>query len=150
MIRVGETTQEDLGIPIGQADYPAPFASGLEYSAPARGTWNIVHTGMLIPEAHQIFVCAQGCLRGVVLTAAEMGAQDRFSTVAVRENNVLNGDMESLIIDGSPMSLRSCLSNRPLFSFTRPASITLWEQTWKPSTGSCGTAGLGSVLRTAT
>lgn len=100
MIRVGETIQEDLGIPIGQADYPAPFASGLEYSAPARGTWNIVHTGMLIPEAHQIFVCAQGCLRGVVLTAAEMGAQDRFSTVAVRENNVLNGDMESLIIDG--------------------------------------------------
>ena len=85
---------------IADADFPAPFRSGLEYSSPARGTWNIVHTGMLIPEAHEIFVCAAGCLRGVVLTAAEMGTQDRFSTVAVRENNLLDGDMEELVIEG--------------------------------------------------
>lgn len=97
--RVGnEETQ--TGVPIHRANFPSPFASGLEYSAPARGTWNIVHVGMLVPDAHLIFVCAQGCLRGVVLTAAEMGAEDRFSTVAVRENNVLEGDMEDLIIDG--------------------------------------------------
>lgn len=82
------------------AAFPAPFASGLEYAAPARGGWNIVHVGMLIPEAHEIFVCAAGCLRGVVLTAAEMGAQERFSTIEVRENNVLEGDMEELILDG--------------------------------------------------
>ena len=81
-------------------NFPAPFRSGLEYSSPARGTWNIVHTGMLIPEAHEIFVCAAGCLRGVVLTAAEMGTIDRFSTVAVRENNLLDGDMEDLVIEG--------------------------------------------------
>ena len=31
-----------------------------------------------MPESHQIFVCAQACLRGVVLTAAEMNAMDRF------------------------------------------------------------------------
>ena len=85
---------------IADAGFPAPFRSGLEYSSPARGTWNIVHTGMLIPEAHEIFVCAAGCLRGVVLTAAEMGTQDRFSTVAVRENNLLDGDMEDLVIEG--------------------------------------------------
>lgn len=82
------------------ASYPAPFASGLEYAAPARGTWNIVHTGMLIPESHQIFVCAQGCLRGVVLTAAELGMSERFSTVAVKQNNVISGDNEELIIEG--------------------------------------------------
>ena len=35
-----------------------------------------------------------------MLTAAEMGAEDRFSTIDVRENNVLDGDMEDLIIDG--------------------------------------------------
>lgn len=93
-------TTSPVAIPFGQANFPAPFASGLEYSSPARGTWNIVHVGMMIPQAHQIFVCAQGCLRGVVLTAAEMGAIDRFSTIAVRENNVLDGDMEWLIIDG--------------------------------------------------
>ena len=85
---------------IADANFPAPFRSGLEYSSPARGTWNIVHTGMLIPEAHEIFVCAAGCLRRVVLTAAEMGTQDRFSTVAVRENNLLDGDMEELVIEG--------------------------------------------------
>ena len=85
---------------IADASFPAPFASGLEYSSPARGTWNIVHTGMLIPEAHEIFVCAAGCLRGVVLTAAEMNAMDRFSTVAVREHNLLDGDMEELVIEG--------------------------------------------------
>jgi hypothetical protein len=55
---------------------------------------------MLIPEAHEIYVCGAGCLRGEVLTAAEMGTMDRFSTVAIRENNLLDGDMEDLIIEG--------------------------------------------------
>ena len=89
-----------VGIPIGSARFPAPFASGLEYASPARGTWNIVHTGMLIPEAHEIFVCAAGCLRGVVLTAAELDMAHRFSTVEVKEHNLLNGDMEELVIEG--------------------------------------------------
>ena len=97
--RLGEETVNP-SVKISEAKFPAPFTSGLEYGAPARGTWNIVHVGMLIPEAHQIFVCAQGCLRGVVLTAAEMNASDRFSTIAVREHNVLDGDIEELIIDG--------------------------------------------------
>jgi nitrogenase molybdenum-iron protein alpha/beta subunit len=92
--------ESSAAIPIKDAAFPSPFVSGLEYSAPARGTWNIVHIGMLIPEAHQIFVCASSCLRGVVLTAAEMNAADRFSTITISENNVLDGDMEDLIIDG--------------------------------------------------
>lgn len=87
-------------VKISEAKFPAPFVSGLEYGAPARGTWNIVHTGMLIPDAHQVFVCASNCLRGVVLTAAEMNASHRFSTVTIKENNVLEGDMEELIIEG--------------------------------------------------
>lgn len=52
------------------------------------------------PGAHEIYVCAGNCLRGVVLTAAEMGAQRRFSTITIKENNVLDGDMERLLIDG--------------------------------------------------
>ncbi len=88
------------GIEIANANFPSPFVSGLEYATPARGTWNIVHTGMLIPEAHEIFVCAASCLRGVVLTAAEMHAEDRFSTVEIKEHNLLDGDMEDLLIDG--------------------------------------------------
>ena len=91
--------EKDACVFIKDASYPDPFDSKLEYGCPARGSWNIVHIAMLVPESHQIYVCAQGCLRGVVLTAAEMNAIDRFSTVAIRENNVLEGDMEYLIID---------------------------------------------------
>ncbi len=76
------------------------FESGLEYNPPARGVWNIVHTGMLIPEAHQIFVCARGCLRGVILTAAEMHAADRLSWVSVEEENMYDGTLESDVVDG--------------------------------------------------
>lgn len=83
-----------------EAGFPAPFDAQLEFSSPARGTMNIVHTGMLIPESHQIFVCAKGCLRGVVLTAAEMGAMGRYSALEIREENVLNGDMEAMIVEG--------------------------------------------------
>ena len=97
--RVNEQRQI-AGIPVRDAAFPSPFASGLEYASPARGMWNIVHVGMLIPEAHEIFVCASCCLRGVVLTAAELGASHRFSTVEVLERNLLEGDMEELVIEG--------------------------------------------------
>ena len=96
--RLGVVPGKDVRI--ADAGFPSPFSGGLEFSAPARGTWNIAHTGMLIPEAHEIFVCAQGCLRGVVLTAAEIGASERFSTVVVRENNVTDGDLEESLIEG--------------------------------------------------
>ncbi|MDE6005072.1 MAG: nitrogenase component 1 [Oscillospiraceae bacterium] len=82
------------------ANFPTPFPSELEYSCSARGCWNIVHTGFLMPEAHEIYVCAAGCLRGVVLTAAEMQASERFSTIEIREENVLEGNMEELLING--------------------------------------------------
>ncbi len=86
---------------IGKAEFPAPFASTLEYNPPARGPWNIVHTGMLLPESHQIFACAQGCLRGVILTAAEMLAMDRMSWIAVTEDDMFNGHLEDSIVDGT-------------------------------------------------
>lgn len=89
-----------VSVPISRAPFPVPFETGLEYAAPARGPWNIVHVGMLVPESHQIFVCAQGCLRGVVLTAAELQASHRFSTISVEDCNMLDGDMEQLILDG--------------------------------------------------
>jgi hypothetical protein len=100
--RIGQSPPEELtSVRARDAAFPSPFKSVLEYASPARGTWNIVHTGMLIPQSHQVFICADGCLRGVVLTAAEMGTIDRFSSVAIREDNVLRGDMEELIIDGT-------------------------------------------------
>lgn len=95
-----EEMKEEACFRIGDAGFPAPFPSRLEYNSPAHGTWNIVHIGMLIPQSHQIYICTGNCNRGVVLTAAEMNASDRFSTITVQEENVLEGDMEELIIDG--------------------------------------------------
>ena len=55
---------------------------------------------MLLPESHQVFVCAQSCLRGVVLSAAELNDSDRFSTITVDEESVLDGNCEEIIIEG--------------------------------------------------
>ena len=70
--KVGESawpiSEKDAVVSIKDASYPIPFPQGLEFNSPAHGCWNIVHTGMLIPEAHQIYVCADNCMRGVVLT----------------------------------------------------------------------------------
>ena len=85
---------------IKEASFPVPFQPGLEFNSPDHGNWNIVHTGMLVPEAHQIYVCADNCMRGVVLTAAEMNAADRFSFVIVEEKDLLGGNLEDVTIEG--------------------------------------------------
>ena len=64
--RIGiRAISEKTEVTIGEASFPAPFQSGLEFNSPAHGNWNIVHTGMLVPEAQQIYVCADNCMRGV-------------------------------------------------------------------------------------
>ncbi|MBR1724263.1 MAG: hypothetical protein IJ723_04495 [Ruminococcus sp.] len=88
------------GVRLGDADINELHPGGLEYNAPARGMWNIVHMGMLLPESHQVFVCAQGCLRGVILTAAEMLELDRLSWVSVSEEDMFDGTLETDIVDG--------------------------------------------------
>lgn len=96
----GAINPEGAVTTIGEASFPAPFSAGLEFNSPVHGNWNIVHTGMLMPEARQIYVCADNCMRGVVLTAAEMNATDRFSFVIVEEENLLNGNLEDVTIEG--------------------------------------------------
>lgn len=99
MLRAVEL-ERPRSVKISYAPKGAFFHAGLEYNPPARGGWNIVHTGMLIPEAHQIFACAQGCLRGVILTAAEMNAAERMSWISVSENDMFDGSLESDVVDG--------------------------------------------------
>ena len=99
--RVGHPVDEKgAAVAIKDATFPVPFAPGLEFNSPVHGNWNIVHTGMQVPEAIQIYVCADNCMRGVVLTAAEMNAADRFSFVIVEEQHVLNGNLEDITIEG--------------------------------------------------
>jgi Nitrogenase component 1 type Oxidoreductase. len=103
MIKSLHTIEKRIPEPVllKDIDFPVPFYEGLQYNAPARGVWNIVHTGMLIPETHQVYVCAQGCLRGVILTAAEMNEVERMSWVALREEDMWNGEMEKRVIEGT-------------------------------------------------
>ena len=91
----------DDRVRIADAGFPKPFAYGLEFNAPAHGTWNIVHIGFKIPQAHQIYVCADNCMRGVVMTAAEMGELERFSSVILEEDDMVHsGRLEETTIEG--------------------------------------------------
>lgn len=122
--RIG--AQEDVGgasVAIKDAVYPEIFYDGLQYTPPARGTWNIVHTNMLVPGSHQIYICALGCLRGVVLTAAEMGAMDRFSSIVIEEHHLYDGTMEDCIVDGVGHILKGLLPYVPTACFIYPACI---------------------------
>lgn len=102
MLRRVFDPQEQLRfqIPIGASHERPLFTHSLEFNPPAHGVWNIVHVGMLIPQAHQIYVCGVNCMRGVVLTAAEMGAQDRFHMVLLEERDLTFGSVERVTIDG--------------------------------------------------
>ena len=91
---------------VADARTPLPFVHGLEFNAPVHGAWNIVHIGMQVPEAHQIYVCSDNCMRGVVMTADEMGAQDRFSCVTIDERDLLVGSLEDVTIEGVTDVLR--------------------------------------------
>lgn len=97
---------EKTEVTVGEASFPAPFRPGLEFNSPAHGNWNIVHTGMLVPDAQQIYVCADNCMRGVVLTAAEMNAAERFSFVIIKEKDLLGGNLEEVTIEGVTDVLR--------------------------------------------
>ena len=96
--KLSPSLQEEVSFK--DAAWPSPFVPGLEYNSPAHGPWNIVHMGMLLPGAHQIYVCGANCNRGVILTAAEMNAGDRFSFVEIKEEDLFNGQMEELVIEG--------------------------------------------------
>ena len=69
---------------------------------------------MLLPQAHQIFVCARGCLRGVILTAAEMNAMDRMSWVGIEENDFFDSSMEENVIEGTTEILNKLPGKPPV------------------------------------
>ena len=99
-------------IPVGEASFPAPFTAGLEFNAPVHETWNIVHIGMLLPEAHQIYICSDNCMRGVVMTAAEMNAIERFSCVVLEEKDMHSGNLEEITLEGITDVLRKIRRKR--------------------------------------
>ena len=116
-------TSSDEKVRIGEAVFPKPFTNGLEFNAPVHGTWNIVHIGFRIPEAHQIYICADNCLRGVVMTAAEMGELGRFSSVVLEEDDMTHsGRIEETTIEGVTDCLNK-LSKVPLVVIIFPVCV---------------------------
>ena len=99
---------------ITDVPFPVPFPKGLVYAPPARGTWTIAHSPMLIPGCHEIYVCCPCCLHGVVLSADEIpdGGNGRFSMVTLTNENILKGDLEEMMIEGVSEVLKS-LPERP-------------------------------------
>lgn len=112
MTDLRDITEKDCSVKLKNIEGSNPYQHELEYNPPARGVWNIVHIGMLLPESHQVFVCPVSCMRGVVLTAAEMNAMDRFSSLFLTETDLLSGDCENLIINGVTQLIEK-LPNRP-------------------------------------
>lgn len=78
----------------------APFPGGLEYSAPARGVWNIVHAGMLVPQHMRSMSAPRAACGASSRQRRRWGASARFSTVTIEEHDLYDGDMESLLIEG--------------------------------------------------
>ena len=112
LVRKDRQAGEGYQVPIGQAAYPAPFKGRLEFNPPVHENWNIVHIGMRMPESRQIYVCADNCMRGVVLTAAEMNASDRFSYVVLEEKDLYEGNLEDVTIEGVSSCIEK-LEERP-------------------------------------
>lgn len=100
LTRVGAGLDRTYQVPIGEVQGTTLFSHHPEFNPPAHGVWNIVHVGMLVPEAHQIYVCGVNCLRGVVLTAAEMGQSHRFSMVLLEEKDLIQGTAEDVTLEG--------------------------------------------------
>ncbi len=99
--RVGAVQdQRQYQVTVEEAEKLALFSHHPEFNPPAHGVWNIVHVGMLVPEVHQIYVCGVNCMRGVVLTAAEMGQSQRFSMVLLEEDDLIQGTVEDVTLEG--------------------------------------------------
>lgn len=101
---------------------------------------------MQVPDAHQIYVCADNCMRGVVLTAAEMNEAERFSFVILKEEHLLNGNLEDITIEGvADMIERLEQKPKAVFLFT-VCRIISWAAILRESTMNWENDFLKSVL----
>ena len=65
-------------------------------------------------------------MRGVVLTAAEMCEEDRFSFVIVEEQNLLSGNLEDVTIEGTADILRKLKEREEKTGQKMPKAVLLF------------------------
>jgi len=71
------------------------------FEKPERSCFNLTHFCRLIPESHCMFVMPPGCSRILRLSAIEEGISQNFTVFALDEKDVINGEVESILIDGA-------------------------------------------------
>lgn len=71
-----------------------------------RSCFNLTHYCKLIPESHAVFVMPAGCTRILRLSSIEEGISDRFTMFHLEPGDLIGGDTEQILIDGTEQTLR--------------------------------------------
>lgn len=72
---------------------------GLQYSTPALGGWGSMRTCMLVPESHILYAIPFACGRHGSIAAYIHGVKDRLSYLYLKEEDIVSGNYENLMIE---------------------------------------------------
>lgn len=75
------------------------------FEKPERSCFNLTHYCRLIPESHAVFVMPPGCSRIIRLSAIEEGISDRFTMFNLEQTDIIGGDVESILTDGTRLTI---------------------------------------------
>ncbi len=75
------------------------------FEKPERSCFNLTHYAKMIPECHAMFVMPPGCSRILRLSSIEEGISERFTMFNLEQSDVIDGDMESLFIEGAEQTI---------------------------------------------
>ena len=76
------------------------FHKSLFYSSPAHGGWGVLKTAHLVPESYYLFVSPAACGRHGALGACMDGRKERVSYLYLKEEDIVSGGYEELMIQG--------------------------------------------------
>lgn len=85
------------------------------FEKPERSCFNLTHYAKLLPESHCIFIMPPGCSRILRLSSIEEGISQRFTMFNLEQADIINGDVESILIDGAMHTIDrlTALGRRP-------------------------------------
>lgn len=80
-----------------------------------RSCFNLTHYAKMFPESHALFVMPPGCSRILRLSSIEEGISHRFTMFNLEQSDVINGSVESIVIDGAARTIKRLteLGRRP-------------------------------------